>query len=784
MPLLPAHANPLLSLLIRLCLPVLRGQCSPTETTERAHGLTMCPQCPSLRAEFGELAAALSVLLTDEQWNKLRGYWAGPLSRRQELASSELLGALLEEDQLCLWDIGLLTAQLEALQAERALRRCRDYERTVKRLARAHGVSLCNGGDHSMHSPGGQPALRCREGLPTSDSAANMQDPASVSPKSSFFMSQKESTQTTPTFLASTLPLLNSSAPTSNLGQEKNGDMCTKPQSNGQGTAVKFSPTSPCQSIAATPNSVTWHQPEQDIWHPPMGKDVLSFDMLDRLQFSGADTIPSVNDDLQKSLVCNSKANDGLDSLYSLQISEAYIGDSQNSASSPVTERALCVSQLGASKSDQFRNRESVAHRLPAHGVSSCSDGDRRRPDPEERLAQCMEALATTDHTAATLDPISVAPSTAIFMSPRQSLQMTPTSVAHNVLFRESSGVRRRLVPEENEEILPFPMNRKEQSNGQASIVKTSIFPTAACQLNAATLSDVNWKQPGQGTGCPPLPTGMTPPHNQELGLLLLPGLNTLSSVNNAIQEAIRGPVLVNDSLHSLHSLQISGSSDGDNQDDASSEMERANSVRQPSAANPSHERNAENATCSPTECPGLWDPATLAAFADLKDFTPEEAATLADVIGAHELALTLNVRRFMLSIQELHGSKEKLRHLADKLKDSRGDVVKAMRSQISLFPFLGPSLPEHLLIKNMKHSDRLPFTTALSTAHPTGHDWRWLAENREVPTIFIHNWELKEKDPAEMVLRHWQIKISEAKVGKLFNLMLEMGREDLAAIL
>ncbi|XP_029470580.1 uncharacterized protein LOC115098243 [Rhinatrema bivittatum] len=94
-----------------------------------------------------------------------------------------------------------------------------------------------------------------------------------------------------------------------------------------------------------------------------------------------------------------------------------------------------------------------------------------------------------------------------------------------------------------------------------------------------------------------------------------------------------------------------------------------------------------------------------------------------------------------------------------------------------------GPKLDRLLLVRNMRHTLRHQFTVALSVQQPMGNDWRKLAEKINISHYYIENWQQKNNNPAEQVLRSWQVK-NEATVGRLYDLMIEMDREDLAHML
>ncbi|KAJ1095575.1 hypothetical protein NDU88_000736 [Pleurodeles waltl] len=451
---------------------------------------------------------------------------------------------------------------------------------------------------------------------------------------------------------------------------------------------------------------------------------------------------------------------------------------------------------------DPERNSQKPDFPCVALGASACLQGDGGFPYPE-RGDQHSRELATT-----TKAPMSD-PSTLR----RQSAQPSPGCVDYRVSHRLDCGLTWNLQPEENEEDSALPPCTKHLIKGQRLRAESSTSrpsfqqtPTFHGASNTSTLGYVSCHLPQEETGYTyplvdvPWDSRSQAGHPQstdqtlanvlseckegvmpvtlasQQGVVLLkpsipPAGEPLSSNINGLKSA-SSPGHERSERLSLHELQISQDSSCSSQEDSTCQT------------GPSQYTTTENAACSSRELDPLWVEATLTEFGKLRDFTPEELKAVSDVFGARQEVLPLNVRELMRTLQVMGRPKEKLRTLANKLKELRMDVVKAMHGQPSLLKYLGPRLPEGLTIKNMKFSDRYLFTTALSLQHPTGHDWRWLADNLCVKEIFIKKWQQTEKDPAEILLREWECKISEATVGKLYDLMLAMDREDLAAML
>ncbi|KAM4696021.1 uncharacterized protein WCC33_014745 [Rhinophrynus dorsalis] len=144
-----------------------------------------------------------------------------------------------------------------------------------------------------------------------------------------------------------------------------------------------------------------------------------------------------------------------------------------------------------------------------------------------------------------------------------------------------------------------------------------------------------------------------------------------------------------------------------------------------------------------------------------------------------------MNVKEFLLSFQRQTMAYKQLRKLSEKLKSlNRTDVVDAMHQQRNLVQWLGPVVPEERPIKDMSFSKWIQFTTALSVTKPKGNDWRWLADKLGIPRHHVDLWQQRSPNPAEKVLKTWEVKVSEAITGRLFDLMIEMEREDLASML
>ncbi|XP_053329709.1 uncharacterized protein LOC128503599 isoform X2 [Spea bombifrons] len=141
--------------------------------------------------------------------------------------------------------------------------------------------------------------------------------------------------------------------------------------------------------------------------------------------------------------------------------------------------------------------------------------------------------------------------------------------------------------------------------------------------------------------------------------------------------------------------------------------------------------------------------------------------------------------REFFLELQRQMSGRLQLRNVSEQLKRLRRcDVVTAAHRQRDLLRWLGPVLPEELPIKHMKPSLWSRFTTALSVTTSPGSDWRGLARTLRIPQSYVELWQQRSSNPAEMVLRAWEGKATEATAGRLFDILMEMGREDLTGML
>ncbi|OCT66368.1 uncharacterized protein LOC108700307 [Xenopus laevis] len=185
-----------------------------------------------------------------------------------------------------------------------------------------------------------------------------------------------------------------------------------------------------------------------------------------------------------------------------------------------------------------------------------------------------------------------------------------------------------------------------------------------------------------------------------------------------------------------------------------------------------------------------LWSEDILSEFQDLPDFSLAQTNALTALLRSRQLGASVNgnplgVCNYLLMFQSQIQDLEELRTLAQRLKVlSRTDVIVVMHKQRNLLRWLGPFKPEELLIKDMSISHWLEFTTALSITNPIGNDWRMLANKLDIPRTYLDLWMQQNHNPAEMVLKTFMVRVSEATVGRIFDLMIEMEREDLAAIL
>ncbi|KAM4663893.1 uncharacterized protein O3C94_012113 isoform 2-T2 [Discoglossus pictus] len=180
-----------------------------------------------------------------------------------------------------------------------------------------------------------------------------------------------------------------------------------------------------------------------------------------------------------------------------------------------------------------------------------------------------------------------------------------------------------------------------------------------------------------------------------------------------------------------------------------------------------------------------LWSEDVVSGFTNLPDFSPMEAEALLPFLQPPAKCPVPCVQQFLLEFQSQPDARAKLRDLAQHLKKlQRVDVVASMHKQKTLLQSLGPVLPEEQPIKDMKISLWQQVTTALSITKPTGNDWTWLADKLRIPRSFVELWQQRSSHPAAEVLKSWEVKVSEATVGRLFDLMMEMEREDVASML
>ncbi|KAM4020151.1 uncharacterized protein ACNLHF_000686 [Anomaloglossus baeobatrachus] len=178
------------------------------------------------------------------------------------------------------------------------------------------------------------------------------------------------------------------------------------------------------------------------------------------------------------------------------------------------------------------------------------------------------------------------------------------------------------------------------------------------------------------------------------------------------------------------------------------------------------------------------WSPDVISAFHKLPSFNEEEVDALNSFLGLSMTRQPLGVKDFLLDFQDHPDHYKQLRRLAQKLKSlGREDVVSAMHREGAVLRWLGPVLPEEHLIRDFVPSLWMSLTVKLSLSHHKGYDWKWLAHRLAIPSHFIDLWEEQGGVPAENVLKTWQVKVSEATVGRLFDLLIEH-REDLAAML
>ncbi|XP_044162040.1 uncharacterized protein LOC122946453 isoform X2 [Bufo gargarizans] len=178
------------------------------------------------------------------------------------------------------------------------------------------------------------------------------------------------------------------------------------------------------------------------------------------------------------------------------------------------------------------------------------------------------------------------------------------------------------------------------------------------------------------------------------------------------------------------------------------------------------------------------WSPDVLFACDKLPALKSEEVKTLGSLLGLSSTSLPVGVKDFLVAFEGHPDHCQQLRKLAQQLKSlGREDLVSAMHREKAALRWLGPVLPEGHLVRDLVPSLWVPLTVKLSLSHPQGYDWKWLAEQLSIPRDFIDLWEQQGGVPADKVLKAWQVKVSEATVGRLFDLLIEH-REDLAAML
>ncbi|KAM3910688.1 uncharacterized protein RB166_019519 isoform 2-T2 [Leptodactylus fuscus] len=178
------------------------------------------------------------------------------------------------------------------------------------------------------------------------------------------------------------------------------------------------------------------------------------------------------------------------------------------------------------------------------------------------------------------------------------------------------------------------------------------------------------------------------------------------------------------------------------------------------------------------------WSPAVLSAFDNLPPLNSEDVTTLNSFLGLPLTSQPKSVKDFLVTFQSHTDNYNMLRKLAEQLKSlGREDIVRAMHRERRLLRWLGPMLSEEHLIKDIVPSLWTPLTVKLSLSHPNGYDWKWLAAQLAISRDFIDLWQQQGGVPADNVLKTWQVKVSEATVGRLFDLLIEQ-REDLAALL
>ncbi|XP_071981096.1 uncharacterized protein [Engystomops pustulosus] len=183
-----------------------------------------------------------------------------------------------------------------------------------------------------------------------------------------------------------------------------------------------------------------------------------------------------------------------------------------------------------------------------------------------------------------------------------------------------------------------------------------------------------------------------------------------------------------------------------------------------------------------PTEHDFHWSPDVLSAFDKLPALNTEEVKSHNYVPGLSLDCQSIGVKDFLLAFQG--DPNPHLRKLSEQLKSlGRADIVSAMHREKAALRWLGPVLPEGHLVRDIVPSLWVPLTVKLSLSHPKGYDWKWLAAELGIHRDFIDLWQQQGGVPADNVLKTWQVKVSEATVGRLFDLLIEH-REDLAALL
>ncbi|XP_056394494.1 uncharacterized protein LOC130290632 [Hyla sarda] len=154
-----------------------------------------------------------------------------------------------------------------------------------------------------------------------------------------------------------------------------------------------------------------------------------------------------------------------------------------------------------------------------------------------------------------------------------------------------------------------------------------------------------------------------------------------------------------------------------------------------------------------PTVAMFCWSTDVLSAFDHLPVLDSEEVESLNSFLSLPSSSQPVSVRNFLVAFQSRPDLYTHLRKLAQQLKSlGRTDIVKAMHREKAALQWLG-------------------------------YDWKWLAEHLSIPRHFIDLWQEQGGIPADNVLKTWQVKVNEATVGRLFDLLIEH-REDLAALL